>query len=59
MVLDVQWLITLRPILWDFQQLTMQFFWKDQEVIWKGQVDGQVLFMSRKQASKVHGAQSA
>ena len=57
-VLGVQWLITLGPILWDFQHLTMQFVWHDNEVVWKGQVAGQVLLMSRKQASKVQGTTS-
>ena len=47
----MQWLITLEPILWDFKELTMQFTWKEH-------VDGQVLLMSKRQASKVHGTTS-
>ena len=55
-VLGIQWLISLGPILWNFKALTMQFQWGGQTIIWKGQVDGQVLLMSRKQAAKVHGS---
>ena len=57
-VLGVQWLITLGPILWDFQHLTMKFVWHIKEVVWKGQVASQVLLMSRKQGSKVQGTNS-
>ena len=55
-VLGIQWLLTLGPILWDFQKLTMQFTWGGQQVIWHGLQPGQVLAMSRKQTAKVNNS---
>ena len=36
----------------------MKFIWNQREVIWKGQIDGQVVLMSKKQTSKVQGGKS-
>lgn len=36
MVLGVQWLSTLGPILWDFQQLTLSFWHHEQQITWHG-----------------------
>lgn len=35
-VLGVQWLSTLGPILWDFQQMTLTFRHNDQTITWRG-----------------------
>ena len=55
MVLGVQWLVTLGPILWNFRELTMKFTLDDQEVSWQGQVDGQILLMTKKPVTFVQG----
>lgn len=36
LVLDVDYLRTLGPILWDFDDLCMSFQWGSQRVLWKG-----------------------
>lgn len=36
MVLDVQWLGTLRPIIWDFMKMTMQFQSMGKDVMLQG-----------------------
>lgn len=36
MVLDVQWLGTLRPVLWDFAKHTMAFVRNGKRVLWRG-----------------------
>lgn len=36
MVLGVQWLSTLGPILWDFQQLTLSFWHHERQITWHG-----------------------
>jgi hypothetical protein len=36
MVLGIAWLRTLGPILWDFDELRMEFTWHDRRVLWKG-----------------------
>ena len=51
MVLGVQWLVTVGPILWDFQRLIMQFQLGDRTVQWFGLMAGALSFMNRKQAS--------
>lgn len=41
-VLGVQWLAMLGPITWDFQQLTMQFKWRQKKVMLNGITAGSV-----------------
>ena len=53
MVLGVQWLVTVGPILWDFQQLTMQFSIGARLVKWQGLMAGQLFLMTKKQAAKL------
>ena len=53
MVLGVQWLITVGPILWDFQQLTMQFSIGDRMIKWQGLLSGRLFIMTKKQSSKL------
>ena len=48
----VQWLVIVRPILWDFQQLTMQFSIGVRLVKWQGLMVGQLFLMTKKQAAK-------
>ena len=52
-VLGVQWLITVGPILWDFQNLTMQFQLGHMQIQWTGLKAGQVQVMTQKQSSKL------
>ena len=45
--------MTVGLILWDFLHLTLQFQVGDKSIKWVGMQKGQLLFMTKKQASKL------
>lgn len=52
MVLGIQWLSTLGPILWDFQNLSMQFQLQGKPLVLKGESQMKVEQVSPKQLEK-------
>lgn len=54
--MGLQWLVIFGPILWDFTDLTMKFTWRNKEVLWKGQMNGKVIIISKRQAARVLGS---
>ncbi|KAA3472231.1 Retrovirus-related Pol polyprotein from transposon 297 family [Gossypium australe] len=52
LVLGIQWLLTLRPIIWDFSNLTMQFQYKKQNCLLRGLVPGSLQLVPSTQFAK-------
>lgn len=54
LVLEIQWLKTLRPIITDYSTLQMQFEWKNQMVHLQGISDSSLEEVSPKQLTRLH-----
>nr|CAD1842592.1 unnamed protein product [Ananas comosus var. bracteatus] len=56
MVLGIQWLIKLGPILWDFKQLRMEFYFGEQKVVLRGSQGASLKIIEEKELMKMVSA---